>query len=298
MKRQKPDKVSQPKTRKTPKKSKQPINNDNHLTEAVKEVESIIAGEGLFFAKYITAHVKEVLEEYRCKSPLFDIAKDLGHQLDFSNFETSFIAQILRRVTPLSGVIFSLKTYMAALDSICLESMTLLPEKIKLLTTKEKQHAKIALHYCEEPVDLFIRFEKENILNSDNMLDNNNHLLVALFNDRYTHYLESYKINQSRLVSLYKITLGDVLVCAIITPRTALEYDLTPKQSHTIKPPRVMYDLCRDTMIELKKEQQKNLKLETELKKKVEINTALTEQNKLLNQYTKKISDERKKEKK
>jgi len=285
-----------------PKKALKPSNkkskkNDEKVMviDAMKEIEEIVVSpKPTYMENFLRTFIATRFQEYLENCILSRVSETIeGIIVDL--FENEMTNMIIRCATPQHGIVFSLKTYFGAIDTLANEVLCVIADRYDY-GRKLKKKAKIELRFETAPIHLFHRYESDNILSRSDTRINNDRDLIALFNDKNLSYLSGYKENGKKNVNLYSAYINNSLITSMIIPCDSLNYYLVNTDNSSISSQGLMQERYKKNFIALKEcetklsnTQKSLITLEAKLEEReiyiktlIAANTKLAEHNKTL----------------
>lgn len=265
------------------------------VDDAMAEVEEVATStQQTPMEKFLRAFIATRFQEYLDNSIISRVS-DTIEGIIVDEFERQMTDMVIRCATPQHGIIFSLKTYLGAIDTLANEALCVIADRYEY-GRKLKKKTKIELRFETAPIQIFRRFEQDNILLRDDTRVGNDRDLLAFFNDKNLSYFSGYKNSGKKNVNLYSAYLNNVLITSMIIPYEPLNYHIVNTDNSAISSQSLMQDRYKKNFMALKEretqllETQKlltvaNAKLKENdayIKKLITANTSLTGLNKTL----------------
>ncbi len=266
------------------------------VIDAIKEIDEIaVSTKTTFMENFLRTFIATRFQEYLTSCTLSCVS-DTIEGLIVDQFEPELTNMIIRCATPQHGIVFSLKTYFGAIDTLANETLNVIADRHNYGRNLKKK-CKIEIRFETAPTNIFLRYEADNILAHDNTRVNNDRNLLAFFNDKNLSYLSGYKINEKKTVNLYSTYLNNSLLTSMIIPCESLNYYLVNTDNSAISTQSEMLIRYRKNFITLKDCETKLKETETRLKEKeiyikelITTNATLTNLNRALQSELDEIS--------
>lgn len=266
------------------------------VVDAINEIDEIttVGSKTTFMEKFLRTFIATRFEEYLASCVLSSVSETIEGVI-VDQFEKELTNMIIRCATPQYGILFSLKTYFGAIDTLANETLCVIADRYDY-GRRLKRKTKIEIRFERAPIDIFRRYESENILRRADTRVNNDSNLLAFFNDKNLSYFTGYKENDKKVVNLYSTYLNDSLLTSMIIPCEPLNYLLVNTDNSAISSQSLMQERYKKNFISLKECESElsdtkkslvitNAKLrerEVYIKNLISANTKLTELNKTL----------------
>lgn len=295
---QQPNESEQPKKKKTKSKKKAKINEKEIVVDAMEEIkEMTVSSQPTHMEKFLRTFIATRFQEY-IDSCILSRVSDTIEGIVVDDFESQMTNMVIRCATPQHGIIFALKTYLGAIDTLANEALCVIADRYDY-GRKLKRKAKIELRFETAPIHIFRRFEQDNILSRDSTRVNNDRDLLAFFNDKNLSYFTGYKENDKKVVNLYSAYLNNVLITSMIIPCEPINYYLVNTDNSSISSQSLMQDRYKKNFMALKEREtelsvtQKLLTTTTaSLKDNVRYIKTLIDANNTLTELNKTLQDE------
>ena len=217
--------------------------------------------------KFLRSFIAIRFEEYFNSCILSQVSETISG-LIIDSFEPRVTDMIIRCATPQHGILFSLKTYLGAIDTLSNDVLCVIASRYDYGSNWKKM-TKIELRFEEEPLTTFLHYETINVLAREDTRVNSDRNLLALFNDKNLSYLSGYRESERKTVFLYSAYMNNILLTSMIIPSSSLNYYLNPVDTTTsITSQTTMQERYKKNFISLKESETKILQLQKLLDEK------------------------------